>query len=243
MRKTLLIAAAALACSVISSEAQVYSLNIVGYVNIPAKIGYNNIANPLDCGNSLTNIVPPGPTWDYTLVDIWTGSGYAIYTIDSSMSTGVSDANDVNPVTAPTIKPGQAFFFINNTVSSNTLTIAGTVHTDLAATGSQVVGTSTNKLGLSPTLNFYGSVFPIGGTLGSVGFPTNGPLDYALVSIPQINSGGSLTGFKIYTVDSSLGGWSDANDVLPVADPALPVGVGFFFNNNTGSAYYWTQTL
>ncbi len=34
MKKTLLIAAAALVAGVISSEAQVYSANIVGYVNV-----------------------------------------------------------------------------------------------------------------------------------------------------------------------------------------------------------------
>ena len=34
MKKTLLIAAAALAASVISSQAQVYSQNIVGYANV-----------------------------------------------------------------------------------------------------------------------------------------------------------------------------------------------------------------
>jgi hypothetical protein len=243
MRKTLLIAAAALACSVISSEAQVYSLNIVGYVNIPAKLGYTSVANPLDCGNSLTNIITPGATWDYTLVSLWTGTGYNVYTIDSSMSTGVSDINDVNPVTSPTIPPGKAFFFFNNTAGSNTITVAGTVHTDLAASGAQVVGTSTNKLVTSPSLNFYGSVFPVGGTLGSIGFPTNGPLDYTLVSFPIINNAGGLTGFKVYTVDSSLGGWSDINDVNPVADPAITVGQGFFFQNNLGAPFYWTQTL
>ena len=243
MRKTLLIAASALAASVISSQAQVYSQNIVGYVNIPARIGYNNIANPLDCGNSLTNIIQPGATWDFTLVSLWTGAGYKIYTIDSSMSTGVSDANDVSAVTSPPIPPGKAFFFFNNTASSNNVTVVGTVHVDAAATGSQVVGTTTNKLGTSPALDFYGSVLPIGGTLGSIGFPTNGPLNYTLVSIPQINNAGGLTGFKIYTVDSTLGGWSDANDVSPVADPAINVGQGWFFQNNTGSPYYWTQSL
>jgi len=244
MRKTLLIAAAALAASVISSQAQVYSQNIVGYVNIPAPKGYANIANPLDDGNTLTNVIVNTGSWDGTLVNIWTGSGYITYTIDSTMSTGVSDINDVNPVTAPTIKPGQAFFFYNNTGTSNTLTCAGTVHTDAAAAGVQVVGSTTNNLGTSPQLQFYGSVLPIGGGLGSVlQFPTNGPTDGALVQIPLINAAGGITGFKIYTVDSTLGGWSDVNDVNPVAEPVIPVGQGFFFYNNTGSGKQWVQTL
>ncbi len=39
MKKTLLIAAAALVAGVISSDAQVYSANIVGYVNVACPAG------------------------------------------------------------------------------------------------------------------------------------------------------------------------------------------------------------
>jgi len=179
------------------------------------------------------------------LVDIWTGAGYQVYTIDSTMSTGVSDINDNNPVTAPTIQPGQAFFFVNNTVGSNTLTIAGTVHVDTAASGAQTVGQTTNVLKVSPfNTTFIGSVLPIGGGLGSVcQFPTNGPTDGTLVNIPQI-SGGNVVGFTVYTVDSTMNtGFSDINDNNPVAEPIIPVGTGFFFQNNTGSDKSWVQKL
>jgi len=243
MRKTLLIAASAMAASIISSQAGVYSQNIVGYVNIPAAKGVNNIANPLDDGNSLTNIVPPGSTWDYTQVNIWNGTGFTTLTIDSSMSTGVADINDVTAVPSPTIKPGQAFFFFNNTGVSNVLTCAGTVHVDAAATGSQTVGTATNAMGTTPAENFYGSVLPLGGTLGSEGFPTNGPADYTQVSVPNINAAGNLTGYTVYTVDSTLGGFADINDTIPKPDIALPVGQGFFFFNNLGHTLYWVQSL
>ncbi len=59
--KTLLIAAAALAATVISSEAQVYSANVVGYVNVVLQGGYNLEANPFDDGNGnhLTNLINP----------------------------------------------------------------------------------------------------------------------------------------------------------------------------------------
>ena len=60
MKKTLLMAAAALAAGIITSQAQpVYSQNIVGYVNQTFVSGYVNVANPLDNGggNSLTNII------------------------------------------------------------------------------------------------------------------------------------------------------------------------------------------
>jgi len=196
----------------------------------------------LDCGNSLTNIIAPGATWDFTTVNIWTGTGFATYTIDSSFPTGVADAGDSTGVTAPTIKPGQAFFFYNNTGVSNSLTVVGTVHVDAAAAGTQTVGTSTNTLGTSPQLQFYGSVIPVGGALGSLGFPTNGPADFTTVSVPNINVAGNITGFTAYTVDSSLGGWADAGDSVAVSGPVIPVGQGFFFFNNTGSPVNWVQS-
>ncbi len=56
--KTLLIAAAALAAGVISSQAQVYSANIVGYANVvcPAST-LVLLANPLDNGTNTANDV------------------------------------------------------------------------------------------------------------------------------------------------------------------------------------------
>lgn len=235
-------AAATLAAGLISSQAGVYSQNIVGYVNIPAAKGFNNIANPLDCGNSLTNIVPPGSTWDFTTVNIWNGTGFTTYTIDSSFPTGVADPGDSFGVASPTIKPGQAFFFYNNTGVSNSLTVVGSVHVDAAATGLQTVGTATNSLGTVPQLQFYGSVIPVGGALGSIGFPTNGPADFTTVSVPNINALGNITGFTAYTVDSSLGGWADPSDSFAVAGPVIPVGSGFFFANNTGGVVQWVQS-
>src|ERR1700744_2623354 len=53
--KTLLIAAAALAAGVISSEAQVYSQNIVGYINLPLSPGYTLIGNQLSTDLTGTN--------------------------------------------------------------------------------------------------------------------------------------------------------------------------------------------
>jgi len=83
MKKTLLMAAAALAAGVISSQAQVYSLNIVGYVNVAAQVGnFTLISNPLNAPtNTLANLIPNPPPgsqfFKYT-----TGSGYTTYTFD-----------------------------------------------------------------------------------------------------------------------------------------------------------------
>src|SRR5580692_11046853 len=95
---TLLIAAAALAAGIISSQAQVYSQNIVGYVNTPLPTGFVNLANPLDgsnANNAITNIIPVfSGAYDGSLLQVWTGTQYTTYTIDSSFSTGIANGND-----------------------------------------------------------------------------------------------------------------------------------------------------
>jgi hypothetical protein len=53
--KILLVGAAALAMGVASSNAQVYSANVVGYVQVPLVSGYNLVANTLDLDGTGTN--------------------------------------------------------------------------------------------------------------------------------------------------------------------------------------------
>jgi hypothetical protein len=53
--KTLLIAAATLAVGAITSQAQVYSQNIVGYINVQLTNGFNLVANQLDLDGTGTN--------------------------------------------------------------------------------------------------------------------------------------------------------------------------------------------
>jgi hypothetical protein len=76
--KTLLLSAAALAAGILSSQAQsnVYSANIVGYVNvvIPANT-QTLVANPLDDGsNTVTSLGAALP--NKSSVQLWNGTGY-----------------------------------------------------------------------------------------------------------------------------------------------------------------------
>ncbi|MDR3560741.1 MAG: hypothetical protein P4N59_04775, partial [Negativicutes bacterium] len=245
MRKTLLIAGAALAASIISSQAGVYSQNIVGYVNLPVKLGFTTLANPLDngAGNSLTNLVPPGPSFDGSVVSVWTGTTFQAYVIDSSFSTGVGDPGDNFAVTPPTINPGQAFF-LNNVVGSNTLTEVGTVHIGGAGTGT--VGIATNTLPASPVQTFISSVLPVGGGLASVLQFTNAAnpsaFDGCVVSVPHVVAG-SVTGFDVVMFDSTFPtGFADPGDNFAVPEPVIPVGTGFFLNNTLGHSISWVQS-
>jgi hypothetical protein len=243
MRKTLLIAAAALAAGVISSQAQVYSQNIVGYVNTPLPGGFVTVANPLDAsgGNSITNVINVfSGNYDGDALYVWNGTTYVTYTIDSGQPTGIGNGSDSAPATPPNFAPGGAIF-INNTVGSNTVTFVGTVHADGAGASTNVVGLTTNHLAAGFT--FISSKLPIGGGISSVlNLPADGSLDGSSIYLPNI-VGGQVHGFTTITIDSGQPtGFGNGSDSAPVAEPVIPVGGGFFLNNTAG-AENWVQSL
>ena len=165
----------------------------------------NIFPNPVAGGDGGPN-GGSGPL-DFDHVYVWNGSGYTTYTLDSDYTCGVGDANDHDTLEAnpPTINPGTLFYIDNNggnisTPSTNSL--AGVVHVDGAATGSQAIGSTTNVLVTG--LNFVASKLPLSGGLSSVlqltnpiaggggnGGPNggNGQLDFSKVYIPNIVNG------------------------------------------------------
>jgi hypothetical protein len=250
MRKTLLIAASAMAASIISSQAGVYSQNIVGYVNNPLGAGFSLQANPLDngIGNNLTNLINDTTgTYDGSFIYVWQGTSYKIYQFDSSQPTLVANATDSGPLPGPALPPGTAWFF-NSDAPSNTVTYVGTVSVQAAATGSQAVGTTSNTISGSQILSLVSSVLPIGGGVQSVlqlsNTAPNYVLDGSFVYIPNINAAGTLLGYNIVQYDHTFpSGFANATDSAGVAEPQIPVGTGFFFNNQTGGAVVWVQSL
>src|ERR1035438_8504309 len=132
MRKTLLIAAAALASSVISSQAQVYSQNIVGYVNVPESTGVINLeAPPLDLDGTGTNntiaTVYPNPAIG-DAVYAFSGAGYDTLTyktlnigtrLNPTNVTTWFDANGNQAQSYP-LWPGRGIFYLPNANETNT---------------------------------------------------------------------------------------------------------------------------
>ena len=146
--KILAIAAATLAVGAITSEGQVYSLNIVGYVNssIPTN-GFALIANQLDVGDGTNginqvlanaNLVSDGIGVNNTTVYLWQQS------VQGFLALQYYNAADANSwwsgtqagfydfggnYTNPPVPPGSVIFMQNpnNTVSNLTVTTAGTV--------------------------------------------------------------------------------------------------------------------
>jgi len=247
--KALLIAAAALAGGVVTSQAQVYSQNIVGYVNSQVPLGFSAQANPLNNpnGNSITNLVPNPNVggsgyWDGTYVYTWTGHTYNVVTLDSNIAGGVADVTDSYPTNAPIINPGTGFFLDSgNPLSTNTYVGSVALAT--------YPGTSTNLIPASPVFSLVSSVLPISGGISSVLGLTNvvtggvGALDGDYIYQPNIING-KFKGYIVTTIDSTVaGGFADVTDSYPTNEPVIPVGGSFFFNNANVQPVTWIQSL
>jgi len=73
--KTLLLAAVVVAAGISASQAQVYSVNAVGYVNKNIPVGFTMIANPLNTtNNTIGNLLPSVPNFSNFLR--WNGTGF-----------------------------------------------------------------------------------------------------------------------------------------------------------------------
>lgn len=204
------------------AQSNVYSLNIVGYVNKTIPSGYSLIANPLKAG--VTN----GANEIMTLVDgsiylTWNGTGYDYVSYDSGLG-GWIDAS-FNPSVPPSLSPGKGFFFFNP-VAAYTNTWVGEV---VPAPG------ATNSLTLPSGYSLVGSVLPASAT----------QITAAPIRLPQVDGmvilGWTGTAYSYVSYDSGLGGWIDVN-FNPSTEPGYTVGDGFFYFNPV-AATPWLQWL
>jgi hypothetical protein len=114
--KTLLLTAIVGALGFTAAQAQVYSVNAVGYVNKSIPSGFSIVANPLNNGDNKVSTVfgaNPGPLTVYRFGD----AGFSISSYDTDFEEWSSD--DV-------INPGEGFF-VNNGGDASTVTFVGEV--------------------------------------------------------------------------------------------------------------------
>jgi len=156
MRTKTLLCAAALAAGVVTSMAQsnVYSLNVVGYYNLP--IGANQklmIANQLNTtNNTLNGLLPSGPPG--ATVFKFSG-GFSGWTFDPDDLVWLPDGN-------ATLNPGEGAFF--QCPSASTLTFVGEV----------LQGSLTNSTPIN-TKVIRSSMVPQAGLITTtLGFPAEG---------------------------------------------------------------------
>jgi len=219
MRKTLLIAAAALAASIISSEAQVYSQNIVGYVNLQfANANYTPIATPLQATGTVNNaeqLLPNIAPGDDVL--FFNGGGFDTY---AYAGPGVW-IGPGGPGPAPTINPGTPFFFFNNSGTIETNTFVGSV------TLSNVVALVAGNY-----------------AFGAETAPVADTLDGTNLNLPLVAGDDVLlwngNGYDTYAF-AGPGVWIGPGGPGPA--PTLPVGEAFFYFNNSGSTEFWTNNV
>jgi len=145
--KTLLLTAALAAAGVASSMAQVYSVNLVGYINKQIPAGFVMIANQLDNGNGnkVVDLLPNPP--EGTFVYKFNGTGYDIASFVDGAYEGV---------TTMTLAPGEGVFV--KSPSAHSATFVGEVKL-------------TSDVTIPNGFSISSSVIPQSGTLDSLLFP------------------------------------------------------------------------
>jgi hypothetical protein len=215
MRKTLVLAAAALTAGLLTASAQnVYSVNIVGYVNRPIQ-GNDNftlIANPL---NSPTNtyefLLKPTlpPNWQ---VLKWNGSSFDGATriaFGTGWSPSTAGTNSLNPGEAVFIKAPAGAPAITNTF-----------------VGEVMVGSFTNNLPAG--FSMIGNIIADGGPVTNLNFFP--PVSSQVLRWKEDGIGG-YDGFTRIAFGS---GWSPSV-------PSINVGQGFFVNAT--APYSWVRVF
>jgi hypothetical protein len=211
--KALLLTAALGLASVATTMAQVYSVNVVGYINVPLGPGYSLIANQLNASpnNQLNTVIPTAPV--LSQVQKFTGTGFNVDLFDG---TGWVDGNTGDPSTT-TVSPGEGFFFFNPEAAFTT-TLVGEVRTGNGL-----------SVPLGPGYSLISSIVPQEISLTAAnGFP-----QVVLMQYQSYNG----AGFDVLLNDGT--GWVDANTGDP-ADARPKVGQGFFIFNPE-AAVNWTR--
>jgi hypothetical protein len=235
MRTKALLCAAALAAGALSVVAQgnVYSLNVVGYVNVSAPAGYSILANPLSAGatNGANEIMP---ITDGEVILTYVNGSYKYNGYDSGFGGWIDE--NANPSPPPALPPGKGFFYFNPAATAQAITFVG-----------QVVPSPgvTNSLSVAAGYSLIGSPMPVSGQLGTVtttGIPpvpgaVNLPIIDGMTLLPYVAGSYQYKGF-----DSGFGGWIDENASGIVA-PTITAGVGFFFFNPLAGSVQWQQAL
>jgi hypothetical protein len=216
--------AALTAAGELASMAQVFSVNMVGYVNIPlASRKFALIANQLDNkqGNTIAQLIPTAPSqtvvyhFDYA---------FQAFSTSSQFDGAVGGAWD-NPTLA--FPPGEGMFIFP--------------FADMTATFVGEVVTGTSSLDIKTGYQVYSGIIPQAGYMHDPLAPGSGNVDLGL-GIPVNNQ-------QIYNWSAPLqafatshawvdGAWNDANG------PVLQVGEAVLgFSPPISGTKTWTRTF
>jgi len=190
--KTLLLTAVLGIAGAVSSSAQVYSVNAVGYVNVVIPRGFSMFANPLKAADSkISALIPTAPAGTTIYKYNPATGGFAISSFDDLDNAWLPDPNI-------TLTPGEGAF-INGTAQF-TNTFVGEVST----------GSLTNAM--SAGFQIKSSQVPQEGRIDTVlGFP---PIPGA--TIYQFNN--ATAGYVIASFDDLDNAWLPAVPTIKVGE-------------------------
>jgi hypothetical protein len=213
--KTLLLTAAMSAAAIATSVAQtVYSVNAVGYVNVPVAAGkFALLANPLNQPtNSLAAVLPDVPA--NTVVYVFQSGGFVQAT---KRSTGAWSG----PGATANIDPGQGFFIKNAGTTDFTVTFVGEVPQ----------GTNLT-VNLAAGINLVGSIVPQQGKVETdLKIPAaNGDILYQWDPATQAYKTAA-------TRRTNVGQWTGGTG----SEPVIGVGEGFFYSAKAAGT--WTRSF
>jgi hypothetical protein len=222
MRTKALLGLAALAVGLSTSVAQnVYSLNVVGYVNVTLQANKSQFLSlpvaPVDGNFNITNTIVLDNSQDFALLYAWAGTGW------SSPATWFgTDLGGTGWDTPMVISNGVGFFLVAG-ANTSTLTFVGQVPQGTIAYNIPA-GVSTLANQVPVTANFPGATvghdFDLMYTWNPAGQAWNSPTTY-------------------FGTDLGGNGWdADASGNGPVLDPASAV-----FYINGGTAIPFTQNF
>jgi|ERR1035437_896118 hypothetical protein len=225
MRTKVLLCAAALAASLASSVAQnVYSLNVVGYVNVTLPSHqFAAVANPLDAslggtvagGNDITNLFQ-GVAASSTLATFNSALNDYDTPITFSGKSGAWTGNFSMP-------PGKGALYFNNGAADTVVTFVGQVQQ----------GAYTAASIASHTFQLAGSPVPLGGDLSD--------LNTKLGLVPS--AGDTVALFNSAANDwTTPVTWSAKSSAWTGTLPIAP-GAGFLYFNNSASANTWVSNF
>ena len=190
--KALFVAAAVGAAGLVSSMAQVYSVNVVGYVNKELVSGFNLIANPLDASsNAVGDLFPPVDGLTVYKFDSATGT-YMIASYLALFSQWTGDEFDV--------APGEGVFVQNPGTDSLPITFVGEITA------------GAKSIDVPEGFSIRSSIIPQAGALvADLGWPqADGDTVYMFDAGKQ--------DYDIYSYLELFAAWSPSEPVLGVAD-------------------------
>jgi len=231
----------------------VYSVNVVGYINVTIPPGFSILTDPLIASpdntlntvlNNAPNVSGVSPFSGTSVFQFNNGVGFGLIEVGNSGSFGggwSSGGSDIS------LNPGAAVFVNNISGANQVATFVGTVPQTSTATAPNFAGLSQT---LHPGYNLVGSVVPLSGDVAtsfssSLGGAVNSG-DFIFFFNPAIVSG-HQAGFENAIVNN-FSAWTGTPgptqpNVASNGDPqTLSATQGFFYFNN-GASETWSETF